>query len=84
MSSYIQELEENLAYDKNSWQTSVYSSYRSSYANDGNFDVNLGQNSCSMMNNAIRNWWAADLEKSYQFRKVVLTNSNSSRKLTTA
>ena len=40
---YIQELEENLALDKNSWQTSVYSSYKSSYANDGNFDVNLNQ-----------------------------------------
>ena len=75
-----QELEENIALDKSSWQTSVYSSYKSSYANDGNFDVNLGSNSCAMMNNAIRNWWAADLEKSYQFNRVVLTNSNSSRK----
>ena len=73
-------LDINLAYDKNTWQTSVYSQYKSSYAADGNFDVNLSKNSCSMMNNAIRNWWAADLEKSYQFHRVVLTNVNSSRK----
>ena len=70
-------LEENLALDKSSWQASVYSSYKSDYANDGNFDVNFGQNSCSRMNTALRNWWATDLEKSYQFHTVYLTNANS-------
>ena len=72
-------VEENIALDKNSWQTSVYGTYKSSYANDGNFDVNLNKNSCSMMGYKIRNWWGVDLEKSYQFHTVVLTNVNSNR-----
>ena len=72
-------LDVNLAEDKDTWQASVYSGYQSSNANDGNFDVNLNQKSCAMMNYAIRNWWGVDLEKSYQFHYVVLTNVNSNR-----
>ena len=73
-------LDINLALDKSSWQTSVYGSYKSSYANDGNFDVNLGANSCAMMGYAIRNWWGCDLEKSYRFHEVILTNANTNSK----
>ena len=77
----IRELDINRAVDQPTWQDSVYSQYKSSYASDGNFDPNLGV-SCAMQNNAAKDWWAVDLSVSYQIDRVTLTNAVSSRKYT--
>ena len=68
----------NLARDKRSWSTSVYSSGEASRGNDENFSPTWGDKGCFQVSNAKHAWWGVDLEKTYQIINVVISTRSDS------
>ena len=72
----LTDADKNQAKDKRTWQSGVTSNGESRRAVDGNYDAEINRGSCIYTHNVANPWWAVDLERSYEVKKVIVSTRN--------